>query len=118
MYLIYFIIINFLFFQDSSAIIWQTSTHYDFGDIEQHQPVEYIFKFKNNSKDTMMIDNVRTTCGCTVPDWTVEPILPDSISPIKVIYDAKKKGYFKKKIKVFVNTQRKGEALMISGQVK
>lgn len=117
MSLVYLFFIKFLLLQNPS-VLWQTPTAHDFGRIQQHQPAEYIFKFKNNSRDTMIIDNVRTTCGCTVPDWTVEPILPDSISQIKVIYDAEKTGYFRKKIKVFVSTQRKGETLTISGQVK
>lgn len=98
-------------------IEWLSETTYNFGDLEQGAPVECFFRFKNLSTDTLLIDNVRTTCGCTAPDWSVEPILPQAISEIRVVYDAKKSGYFRKKIKVFFNQQRKAEQLTIEGYV-
>jgi len=104
--------------QTNPGVEWLTPIEHDFGDVMQRQPVEYLFEFKNTSGDTMLIDNVRTTCGCTTPDWTYEPIAPDSTSQIRVVYDAKKKGYFKKKIKVYFSNQRKKTILRIKGYVE
>lgn len=112
------LIFKLIILQSSPIVLWQTPTTHDFGTLQQHQAAAYTFQFKNNSTDTIIIDNVRTTCGCTVSDWTVEPILPDSLSQIRVVYDADKLGYFRKKIKVFVSHQRKGETLTISGNVE
>jgi len=97
---------------------WDTPLEHDFGDIQQHRPVTHNFVLHNISDEPFLIDNVRTACGCTAPDWTFEPIEPGSYSTIKVTYDAKKAGYFKKKIKVYVSCQRKAEILAIEGWVE
>lgn len=99
-----------------SVVVWQDTTH-DFGDIEFREPSTFNFVFKNISTDTFFIDNVRTTCGCTAPVWTYDPIPPGDTSGIKVIYKAKKRGSFKKKVKVFFSNQRKGETLTVEGYV-
>jgi len=98
--------------------LWDTPTEHDFGDILQKRPVSFPFVLKNTSDEPFIIDNVRTTCGCTAPSWSYEPIEPGSYSTIEVTYDAKKIGYFKKKIKVFLSCQRKPEVLYIEGWVE
>jgi len=70
------------FFQNNSNVEWLTPLEHDFGDVMHKEPAEFNFVFKNTSSDTMLIDNVRTTCGCTTPDWTWDPIAPDSTSSI------------------------------------
>lgn len=107
-----------LAFSSVAVVQWHTDTEHDFGDIPQGQAATHYFEFTNISADTMLIDNVRTTCGCTAPDWTYDPILPDSSSTIKVVFDAKKEGYFYKKITVFFSNQRKAEKLYIGGYVE
>ena len=107
-----------LFFQSNSNVEWLTPLQHDFGDIIQKEPVEFNFVFKNVSRDSMLIDNVRTTCGCTTPDWTWDPIAPDSTSHIRVVFDAKRKGYFNKKVKVYFSNQRKATILKVKGYVE
>ena len=97
---------------------WDTPTAHDFGDIQQHRPVTVDFVIHNTSEEPFLIDNVRTACGCTAPDWTYDPIEPGAYSTIKVTFDAKKVGYFKKKVKVFLSCQRKAENLSIEGWVE
>lgn len=109
----------FLLFQTETTVVhWLTPTEHNFGVLEQDEPDTYIFRFKNISKDTLLIDNVRTTCGCTASDWTEAPILPNHVSEIKIEYDARKVGWFRKKIRVYFNKQRKAELLYISGEVE
>ena len=107
-----------VFFQTNQGIEWVTPIEHDFGDLIQKVPAEHFFEFKNTSPDSILIDNVRTTCGCTTPDWTWDPIAPDSTSQIRVVFNAKKSGYFSKKIKVYFSNQRKGTTLKISGYVE
>ena len=45
-----------------SAIKWDQEMH-DFGDIEKGKPVTYEFSFTNNTKETILITNVRPACG-------------------------------------------------------
>ena len=110
------LLVPFLFLAPP-VVEWQGAMDHDFGDLEQGKPVEHLFKFKNISTEPITIDNVRTTCGCTAPDWSFEPIQADSISQLKITYDAHKTGYFRKKIKVFFNSQRKAEILYVEGYV-
>jgi len=105
------------FFSAAQIVEWQEEQDYDFGILSQGQPEEIDFTFKNISSDTLFIDNVRSTCGCTAPYWKLSPILPDSTSQITIKYDSYKEGYFYKKIKVFFNKQQKAERLSISGEV-
>ena len=109
----------FLSFQTTNLPIqWLTPTEHDFGVLKQDEAEIYIFRFKNTGQDTLLIDNVRTTCGCTAPDWTESPILPNMVSEIKVEYDARRLGYFRKKIRVYFNQYRKAKILYISGEVQ
>ena len=98
-------------------ITWLTPTEYDFGVMERYQPDSFSFVFKNTSGFDLVIDNVRTTCGCTAPRWTYEAIPADSTSTIEIVYNSKNPGYFEKKVKVFFAGIRKPEVLKVEGEV-
>lgn len=98
-------------------ITWLTSDTHDFGTFKSKE-VRYTFSFRNDTDQPVLIEQIRTTCGCTVPDWKEFPILPDSTGSIEVTYDGKRRGYFRKKIMVFFNHQRKPENLWITGYVE
>ncbi len=100
----------------NSKVAWEGPTELDLGKIALHQTQQLEFRFKNISPSPLIIDNVRTSCGCTVADWDSTPIAPDSTGVIKVEYDARDPGYFYKKIKVYFNGQRKAEVLSIEGE--
>lgn len=100
-----------------SSIEWLGEVDHDFGDLEQGKPVEHLFQFTNHHTEPITIDNIRTTCGCTAPDWSEAPIEAGSTDTIKITYDSKKTGYFRKKIKVYFNHQRKAEILYVEGFV-
>ncbi|MEO1517109.1 MAG: DUF1573 domain-containing protein [Bacteroidota bacterium] len=102
---------------DSEVVRWQTPTEHDFGVVQRNESVTYGFVFQNISDEPIVIENIRYTCGCTAPDWTEAPIEPDSSSTINIRYKWHKKGYFRKKIKVFVSGQRKAEVLYVEGEV-
>ncbi len=102
----------------AQIVEWTAEKDFDFGLLVQGQPEEVDFTFTNISADTIVIDNVRSTCGCTAPYWDLTPILPDSSSTITIKYDAYKEGFFYKKVKVFFNKQRKAELLSITGEVR
>ncbi len=103
---------------DVSKVEWLTAETHDFGDILHREPVEVSFEFKNISGEPIVIDNVRTSCGCTAADWGVAPILPDSVGLINIEFDAREPGYFHKWIKVYFSGQRKAERRFIEGFVE
>ncbi len=100
-----------------SKIEWTTPTSHDFGLIDRGKEVKHVFTFRNLSKEPLIIDNVRADCSCTASDWDIEPIAPNAIGKITVEYDAKKKGYFKKRLTVWLHGQKQAEKLMIQGEV-
>ncbi len=103
-----------LFAQD---IVWLSPKEHDFGEFKQYDLQQVDFQFKNNTDEPVVIDNVRPSCGCTSPNWSSEPIMPDSIGVITLEYDARKVGYFYKKAKVYFSNRRKGHKLYVEGTV-
>ena len=101
----------------AQEILWVDSMHYDFGEIQQGIGVEHIFYFKNHHFKVVAIETVRTDCGCTETVWSESSIEPDQVGQINVKYDAFKRGYFRKKIKVFFKNIKKSHTLVIEGFV-
>lgn len=101
-----------------STVQWLTPTEHDFGLIPQHQPIEHVFRFRNISTAPITIDNVRPNCGCTTPDWTFDAIAAGDTSAIRVVFDARHPGYFRKKVRVFFSNERKGHILYLEGEVE
>lgn len=99
-------------------ISWTSATAHDFGTILRGQPVNHIFYFKNVSSQPITVDNVRTDCGCTSPDFDSTPIASGELGKISIVYDAAQSGYFKKKITVWLHGQKKAEKLWIEGDVE
>lgn len=103
--------------QPTAPVKWVDDLIYDFGDIEHEKAVKVVFAFQNSGTDSLRIDNVRTSCGCTTPDWGDLAVPPDSTGHIYIEYDAEDVGYFSKSIKVYFNGYRKAEKLAIEGYV-
>lgn len=110
-------LIPFFFVLDTS-ITWTTPVEHDFGEIGQGSEAVHVFTFKNLTNKPIVIDNVRTDCSCTASDWETAPIEPQETGKIKVSYDTKKTGYFRKKLTVWIRGQKKAEKLTIEGDVK
>lgn len=111
-----------LIFQSQSvenhAFTWVTPTTHEFGDLKLKVPASHDFKFKNTGDAPLLIDNVRSICGCTATEWSETPVLPGKEGFIRVVFDARKTGYFYKKVTVFFSHQKKGEKLFVEGFVE
>lgn len=96
---------------------WLTEKDHDFQHLRQEHPKTFVFRFKNIAQEAILLQTVRTSCGCTAATWTETPIAPGEIGQIEVEYDAYQRGEFRKKIRVFFDRQRKPEILFIHGEV-
>jgi hypothetical protein len=76
---------------------------YDFGKIPQGKPVHHTFTVDNITADTLRIDNVQTSCGCTTPEYSKELVRKGGKVDIKVGYNAASEGQFEKSITVTYN---------------
>ena len=99
------------------VVEWLTEKDHDFQHLRQEHPKTFVFRFKNIDTQPIVLQTVRTSCGCTAAVWTETPIAPGATGQIEVEYDAYQRGEFRKKIRVFFDRQRKPEILYIHGEV-
>ena len=95
---------------------WKKELH-DFGEIPQGKPVTVDFSFTNEGDAPLVIKEVVSTCGCTVPDFPKEAIAPGKSSKITVTFNAAHKGVFLKTITVKSNDKDAAKELKIKGTV-
>lgn len=96
---------------------WVEETH-DFGSIAQGIPVTNKFVFENVGKEPLIVSNVQKTCGCTVTDWTKEPVMPGQKGFVAAEYNAAKEGPFTKAITVQSNAKTPNVKLYFKGTVE
>lgn len=100
-----------------SAQIKFTETVHDYGEIELNGDGNCEFKFTNEGKETLILSNVRSSCGCTVPAWPKTPIKKGEEAVIKVKYNTARAGSFNKSITVYSNGSEQPVILRIKGTV-
>jgi len=93
------------------------STEHDFGKIQHQSPVVYEFEFANKGQAQLIISEVEGSCGCTVADYTKDPVMPGQKGKVKATFDAAALGKFRKSIKVVANVEGGPEYLYIKGTV-
>jgi len=91
-------------------------TAWDFSKIQQGRPVTHEFFIANAGKDSLKLDDVRASCGCTTPVWKREPIAPGASSKITVGYNAYNEGPFEKTVTILYNSGQT-KMLTIKGNV-
>ncbi len=99
-----------------ASIEWQV-TSIDFGEIVYKEPVTAEFIFKNPGLLPIVINDVKTSCGCTVADFPKQPITSGQEGKILVTFDAEAEGQFSKTITVYSNTDGSITQLYIRGIV-
>ncbi len=72
----------------------------DFGKIKQNVPQKGTFVVTNISNEPLIIEQANPTCGCTISDYTKEPIAPGKTGVINATYNAAAGGHFEKHLTV------------------
>lgn len=90
---------------------------FNFGDIEKSKPVSHEFAFTNTSKQTILITNVKASCGCTATNYTKTPIKPGESGSVTATYNAANPGSFTKTVTVTANDTEINKVLTIKGKV-
>ena len=101
---------------NAAEIVFENDAH-DYGTIKQGANGSYEFKFKNSGKEPLIISNAQGSCGCTVPAWPKEPILPGQGNVIKVTYDTKRVGPFTKTVTLTSNAKTPSKVITIKGVI-
>lgn len=95
-------------------------TH-DFGKFSEASPVvTCTFTFTNTGDKPLVINQAVASCGCTVPEYTKDPIQPGQKGTIKVTYNGTGKfpGHFKKSITIRTNGKVEMTRLYIEGEME
>lgn len=105
--------------QEGAQIKFDKMTH-DFGTFSENNPiVTATFTFTNVGNAPLVIHQAVASCGCTVPDYTKEPVQPGQTGNIKVTYNGTGRypGNFKKSITIRTNAQTEMVRLYIEGNM-
>lgn len=99
-----------------SIMLWDSKTH-DFGQIDQNITAEHTFSFVNEGETPLVIASVKASCGCTVAEYTKEPIAPGATGEVLARYNAAKAGVFSKTVTVRANANEESVILTLKGEV-
>ena len=92
----------------------------NFGKIKAQSENKYAFEFVNTGTEPLLIENAKGSCGCTVPNWPKDPIMPGEKGAIDVVFRPKTReseGEDKKTVTVFSNTNPKTTVLTVKAMV-
>jgi hypothetical protein len=90
----------------------------DYGTIEQGSDPLRVFKFTNVGDEPLIISKAKGSCGCTVPKYPQDPILPGETADIEVRYDTNRIGPFQKTVTLTTNEAEPTHILKIKGKVE
>lgn len=71
-------------------IVFNKDAH-DFGTIVQGEVVTYTFLYRNEGKGGLVLTSASSSCGCTVPNYSKEPLLPGDQGKLEVVFNSKGK---------------------------
>ncbi|MDG1375374.1 MAG: DUF1573 domain-containing protein [Flavobacteriaceae bacterium] len=105
--------------RDAQAIVFPNitfdKTEHDFGQIMNGTPVETVFSYTNSGKSPLVVTDIKSTCGCTVPQgWNREPLMPGASSQFSVKFNGKGANKVSKTITMTTNTEKGKEQVRIS----
>ena len=102
---------------DGAGMVYVTET-IDYGTIAQNADGNRKFEFTNNGNKPLIITNAAGSCGCTVPTFPKEPILPGAKGVIGVKYATDRVGAFTKTVTITSNAEGiPSKVLTIKGTV-
>lgn len=119
--LIFFVLLGLTGFyvqaQNVATIKFEKLVH-NFGELIAGDRAEVDFVFTNTGSAPLLLSNVRSSCGCTVPTWPHEPIMPGKTGSIRVKYDSNRIGPINKQVTVESNGSNGPVYLKITGTIK
>ncbi len=92
-------------------------TEIDYGTIQQNSDPLRKFTFTNAGTEPLVIKSAQGSCGCTVPSYKKEPIMPGEASVIEVRYATDRIGAFTKTVTLTTNEGDQPRVLTIKGNV-
>ncbi|MGY6560842.1 MAG: DUF1573 domain-containing protein [Luteibaculaceae bacterium] len=102
----------------SQAQITFDKYEHNFGNILQNSDNKFVFSFTNTGTEPLLIEDAKGSCGCTVPQYTKDPIAPGEKGTLEIVYKpGTQKNQQTKTITVTSNTSPKTTTLRIKANV-
>lgn len=103
--------------QNGPQIEFEKLEH-DYGDVPYNGNGECEFRFTNTGNEPLLVQKPKSSCGCTIPSWPKEPILPGESEVIKVTYRTNRVGNINKTVTVTSNALNSPNVVLrIKGRV-
>lgn len=84
-----------------------SEAQFDFGKIKKGDHKEHTYEVTNTGENPLIISQVKPGCGCTVPDYTKEPILPGQKGKITLKFDSSNfDGLVNKQAEIYANVEK------------
>lgn len=115
------LLIGSITYASAQAVIKFDKLTHNFGTFSEASPVVTCeFNYTNVGDKPLVINQCVPSCGCTVTEYTKEPIQPGQKGSIKVTYNGTGKfpGHFKKSITVRTNGKVEMTRLYIEGTME
>ena len=101
----------------SGAKLTLESDIVDYGTIDQGSEPLRLATFTNTGTEPLIISGAKGSCGCTVPNWPKEPIMPGETSQIEIRYDTKRVGAINKTVTVTSNDPAGKHVIRVQGTI-
>ncbi|WP_179376990.1 DUF1573 domain-containing protein [Winogradskyella wichelsiae] len=88
------------------AVLSLDKTEHDFGNIMNGTPVETIFKYTNTGNSMLVVSDIKSTCGCTVPSNFTREVQPGETGEFTVKFNGKGNGKVTKSLTMTTNTEK------------
>lgn len=96
-----------------------SESNFAFGKIKKGDKVEHVYEITNTGANPLVISEVKPACGCTVPDYTKDPILPGQKGKITLKFDsASFDGLVSKQAEVYANVDKAPIVLSFSADIQ
>ena len=92
-------------------------TLFNFGLLHAGDKAEHTFTFINKGEKPVIIHNIQSFCGCTIPEWTKKPVKKNRKGHIIVHFDTRDIGTFEKTLKIYSNAVNSPVQLIIRGVI-
>ena len=118
LFLVFFLVPAFASAQRPDLVF--EKMEYNFGTISQGEKVDVTFRFQNAGSAPLMIDRVRTSCGCTAALLSSDILAPGEVGEVEAEFDSTRfKGRVSKTIYLYTNDPETQVAqLTIEGNIE
>ncbi|MEM6763415.1 MAG: DUF1573 domain-containing protein [Bacteroidota bacterium] len=99
----------------ATKVSWP-GTMFDFGQVNKGEELTHTFYFENTGLNSLTIEKVKPSCGCTATAYSTKAIKPGEKGFVTISYTAKSAGVFTKSVTIFSNALEGQKQLRFRGE--